>query len=86
MTALYDVLKKERRGEDLDESEREIHEQGLVGVLRELHDDLDAAVADAYGWNAGLPDEEILQRLVDLSAERRAEEEEEHVRYLRPEY
>ena len=53
---------------------------------KELHDELDAAVADAYGWNAGLPDEEILQRLVDLSAERRAEEEEGHVRYLRPAY
>ena len=48
MTALYNVLKKERRNEDLDKKEREIYEQGLVGVLRELHDDLDAAVADAY--------------------------------------
>jgi len=48
MIALYNVLKKERRNEDLDEAERTIHEQGLVGVLRELHDDLDAAVADAY--------------------------------------
>ena len=48
MTALCNVLKKERRNEDLDEAERTIHEQGLVGVLRELHDDLDAAVADAY--------------------------------------
>jgi response regulator of citrate/malate metabolism len=86
MTALYNVLKKERRGEDLDESEREIHEQGLVGVLKELHDELDAAVADAYGWDAGLPEETILQRLVDLNAERRAEEDEGHVRYLRPAY
>jgi hypothetical protein len=86
MTTLYNVLKKERRGDDLTADERTIHEQGLVGVLKELHDELDAAVADAYGWNVGLPDEEILQRLVDLSAERRAEEEEGHVRYLRPEY
>ena len=86
MTALYNLLKKERRGEDLDESEREIHEQGLVGVLRELHDELDAVVADAYGWNAGQPEETILQRLVALNAERRAEEEEGHVRYLRPAY
>jgi response regulator of citrate/malate metabolism len=86
MTALYNVLKKERRNEDLDEAEREIHEQGLVGVLKELHDELDAAVADAYGWDAGLPEETILQRLVTLNAERRAEEEEGHVRYLRPEY
>ncbi|WP_263841666.1 class I SAM-dependent DNA methyltransferase [Salinibacter sp.] len=86
MTALYNVLKKERRGEDLDADERIIHEQGLVGVLKELHDELDAAVAAAYGWDAGLPEETILQRLVDLNAERRAEEEEGHVRYLRPEY
>ena len=86
MTALYNVLKKERRNEDLDKPEREIHEQGLVGVLKELHDELDAAVADAYGWDAGLPEETILQRLVTLNAERRAEEEEGHVRYLRPAY
>jgi len=86
MTALYNVLKKERRNEDLDKNEREIHEKGLVGVLRELHDELDAAVADAYGWDAGLPEETILQRLVDLNAERWAEEEEGHVRYLRPAY
>jgi hypothetical protein len=38
MTALYNVLKKERRGEDLDADERTIHKQGLVGVLREPHD------------------------------------------------
>ena len=30
---------------------KEIHEQGLVSVLRELHDDLDRAVFQAYGWN-----------------------------------
>jgi hypothetical protein len=42
MTALYNVMKKERRGEDLDEEEREIHDKGLVGVLKELHDELDA--------------------------------------------
>ena len=86
MTALYNVLKKERREEDLNRQEREIHEKGLVGVLKELHDELDAAVADAYGWDAGLSEEEILQNLVDLNAERQAEEEEGHVRYLRPAY
>jgi hypothetical protein len=36
------VLEKERRGEDLDKSEREIHDKGLVGVLKELHDEMDA--------------------------------------------
>jgi len=86
MTKLYNVLKKEQSGEELDEQEREIHEKGLVGILAELHDELDAAVARAYGWEPGLEKETILQRLVDLNAERRAEEEQGHVRYLRPEY
>lgn len=86
MTGLYNVLKKERNDEDLDADEREIHEKGLVGVLSELHDELDVAVARAYGWEPGLEKEEILQRLVNLNAKRRAEEEQGQVRYLRPEY
>jgi hypothetical protein len=86
MTGLYNVLEKERAGESLNDDERDIHEKGLVGVLKEIHDDLDAAVAEAYGWEAGLPEEEILQRLVDLNAKRRAEEKEGHVRWLRPAY
>lgn len=32
-----------------------IHEQGLVSVLRQIHDDLDAAVLAAYGWADLLP-------------------------------
>jgi hypothetical protein len=86
MTGLYNVLEKERAGESLNDDERDIHEKGLVGVLKEIHDDLDAAVAEAYGWDVGLTEEEILQRLVDLNAKRRAEEKEGHVRWLRPEY
>jgi hypothetical protein len=54
--------------------------------LKEIHDDLNAAVAEAYGWDVGLTEDEILQRLVDLNAKRRAEEKEGHVRWLRPEY
>jgi hypothetical protein len=86
MTGLYNVLEKERADESLNDDERDIHEKGLVGVLKEIHDDLDAAVAAAYGWEAGLPEDEILQRLVDLNAKRRAEEKEGHVRWLRPAY
>ncbi|MCK6522114.1 hypothetical protein L6R49_11800 [Myxococcota bacterium] len=50
-----------------------------------LHDDLDAAVAEAYGWPVTLTDEELLERLVALNAERAAEEAAGKVRYLRPE-
>ena len=66
--------------------ERQIHEQGLVTVLRELHDELDRAVLDAYGWPHDLDGQALLQRLVDLNAARAAEEEAGLVRWLRPEY
>jgi hypothetical protein len=55
-------------------------------VLRQLHDELDAAVADAYGWPVDLPAGEILQRLVELNARRAAEESSGLIRWLRPEY
>ncbi|WP_018947919.1 DNA methyltransferase [Thioalkalivibrio sp. AKL17] len=51
LTGMYNVLEKLRAEEPLTEKERTIHEQGLVSLLRELHDDLDRAVFDAYGWN-----------------------------------
>jgi hypothetical protein len=51
ITGMYNVLEKLRREEPLTDKEKEIHEQGLVSVLRELHDDLDRAVFAAYGWD-----------------------------------
>jgi hypothetical protein len=39
-------------------------------IMKELHDELDVAVADAYGWPADLSDEEILTSLVALNKER----------------
>jgi hypothetical protein len=86
MTGMYNVLEKLRSGEALTAKEQVLHEQGLVSVLKELHDDLDAAVFEAYGWPADLGDEEILERLVALNAERAAEERQGKIRWLRPEY
>ena len=86
MTNMYNVLEKLRAGESLTKKEQETHEQGLVSILKQLHDDLDAAVFEAYGWPADLSDEEILERLVALNAERAAEEAKGQVRWLRPEY
>ena len=51
LTAMYNVLEKLKSGEQLNEKERTIHEQGLVSVLKQLHDELDLAVLDAYGWS-----------------------------------
>ncbi|MFN8349951.1 MAG: hypothetical protein U0U25_00655 [Flavobacteriales bacterium] len=57
-----------------------------MAILKQLHDELDAAVAKAYGWPANLSADEILSRLVALNAERAAEEARGLVRWLRPEY
>ena len=52
LTGMYNVLEKLRCGEELTGADKVIHEQGLVTVIGELHDELDAAVLDAYGWRA----------------------------------
>jgi hypothetical protein len=51
LTGMYNVLEKLKSGEALNAKEKTIHEQGLVSVLKQLHDELDLAVLDAYGWN-----------------------------------
>ena len=86
LTGMYNVLEKLRAGEVLNEKEKQIHGAGLVSVLRQLHDDLDAAVFAAYGWPASLTDAEILERLVALNGERSKEEASGLVRWLRPAY
>jgi len=86
MTDMYNVLEKLRSGEALSAKEKVIHEQGLVSVLKQIHDDLDAAVFEAYGWPGTLTDDEILTRLVALNAERAEEEARGIVRWLRPEF
>jgi hypothetical protein len=86
LTGLYNVLEKLRSGEGLTEKERDIHERGLVSVMKQLHEQIDAAVFNAYGWPRDLRDEEILARVVELNKERRAEEAKGIVRWLRPEY
>ncbi|MFZ5484512.1 MAG: class I SAM-dependent DNA methyltransferase [Pseudomonadota bacterium] len=99
LTGMYNVLAKLRTGEALSAKDKLIHEQGLVSVLKQLHDELDAAVLDAYGWSDLLPSspeggaggegafaDTLLERLVALNAERRREEAAGHVRWLRPEF
>ena len=51
MTGMYNVLEKLRTGEELDAKDRKIHHEGLVSVLKQLHDELDADVLHAYGWD-----------------------------------
>jgi len=86
LTAMYNVLERLRAGQRIEGKDKEIYDQGLIGILRDLHDQIDTAVADAYGWPATLSGDDILHRLVDLNRERAAEEARGMVRWLRPEY
>lgn len=86
LTGLYNVLEKVRAGTKIEGKDKEVYDQGLVGILRDLHDRIDMAVAEAYGWPADLSDDDILHRLVDLNRERAAEEAKGHIRWLRPDY
>ncbi|MAA98198.1 MAG: restriction endonuclease subunit M [Stappia sp.] len=89
LTGLYNVLERLKAGarpDDLTDKERVIYDDGLVLILKDLHDRLDVAVAEAYGWPADLPEEEVLARLVALNKERAREEARGLVRWLRPDY
>jgi hypothetical protein len=84
MTSMYNVVEKLRSGTPLTPKERVIHEIAACGVLRDLHDELDALVAEAYGWSWPMAKDEILERLVALHDERVEEEKRGNVRWLRP--
>jgi len=83
---MYNVLEKLRSGQRIEGKDKEIYDNGLIGILRDLHDQIDIAVADAYGWPADLSEDDILHRLVDLNRTRAAEESRGQIRWLRPEY
>ena len=84
LTDCYNVLEKLQAGTPLNAKEQLTHEQGLVTVLRQFHDDLDAAVAEAYGLPPTATDEAILTHLCALNAQRAAEERAGQIRWLRP--
>ena len=86
MTDMYNALEALRRGEVLEGKLRKAHDDGLVTVLKDLHDELDALVAAAYGWPADLAEADVLSALAELNVQRAAEEEAGLVRWLRPEY
>jgi len=86
LTDIYNVLEKVRTGEALTAKDKVVHDAALVSTLKQLHDDLDKAVAEAYGWTWPLTDAEILERVVALNAARAAEEAKGNIRWFRPDY
>jgi hypothetical protein len=83
---MYNVLEKLHAGGAIEGKDKEVYEQGLIGILKQIHDEIDVAVANAYGWPADLSGEEILERLVALNRERAMEEASGKILWRRPEY
>lgn len=86
MTEIYNLRAKLARGEALSHADQDRARAARAGIVARLHDQIDAAVAAAYGWPHPLPAPEIVARLVALNAERAAEEAAGTVRWLRPDY
>lgn len=86
LTGLYNVRDMIRSGVALKKTDEDRRRRGRVDILIELHDRIDAAVMQAYGWAAELSDAAIVARLVALNLQRRTEERAGRVRWLRPDY
>ncbi len=84
LTGLYNVMQTLNQGRALTVKERVINDQGQVSLLKDLHDELDAAVLAAYGWEDANSKDDLLTRLVALNLKRANEEKAGLVRWLRP--
>ncbi|MGB3296790.1 MAG: class I SAM-dependent DNA methyltransferase, partial [Phormidesmis sp.] len=73
-------------GQPFTDADRDYNNKALVSALKQIHDDLDRAFLDAYGWPPTITDEQILENLVALNAERAEEERNGLIRWLRPDY
>jgi hypothetical protein len=86
MTRIYNVVEKLRSNESLDPEEQRVFSLAACGSIKDLHDEIDAIVRDAYEWSHNIESEEMLFALIELHDKRRMEEEAAEVRWLRPEY
>ena len=86
ITAMYNLLEKLRKAEPLDDKDKAFNQKALVSTLKQIHDELDSAVFAAYGWEPTLTDDQILENLVTLNAQRAEEERNGLIRWLRPDY
>lgn len=91
MTELYNLREKLRSGDPMSDKDTKRATAARAGIVNRLHEQLDQAVADAYGWGeewraGALGPSEIVARLVALNHERAKEEAEGHIRWLCPDY
>jgi hypothetical protein len=86
MTELYNLRERIAAGETLTGADLTRATAARAFIVHQLHEEIDRAVADAYGWPHDLSPSEIVARLVALNHVRKAEEESGIVRWLRPDY
>lgn len=55
ITGMYNLLEKLRRGEPFTDADRAFNSKALVSTLKQIHDELDVAVLEAYGWEDLIP-------------------------------
>lgn len=70
LTALYNTMDEIRGGLSLNAKSLSIRDRGQVLILKELHEKIDAKVVEAYGWISEPSEDQILDSLVALNAER----------------
>jgi hypothetical protein len=91
ITELYNLREKVRTGQSLKETEQRRATRARVAIIGRLHEQLDQAVAEAYGWadewdTGTITQSEIVLRLFALNQERASAENGGDIRWLRPDY
>ena len=86
MTGLYNLRDLHRSGAALSPQQADQVRDARASIIDRLHQQIDAAVAQAYGWPTDLAPADIVTRLVALNHERAAEEKAGTIRWLRPDY
>jgi len=85
-TQMYNVLNRLRAGDVIEGKDKQVYDDGLIRILKQIHDDIDTATAELYGWPTNLLDEDILKYLVALNRKRALAEAKGKIQWLRPEY
>ena len=84
LTGLYNLLDAVRGGQSLTLRRQETARRARVVILRELHDEIDRLIAEAYGWPEGLAEVEMIAALTGLNRVREVEEARGRVCWVRP--
>ena len=86
MTDMYNVREKYRAKEKLNKTEKLIYDWGVISLLDDIHNKIDEVVARAYGWSGSISETEIITNLVQLNQQRRIDEKQGNIVWVRPDY